>query len=165
MKAKKEQRSRCKNYHATVMKEKLITVQKQWKRWKKYDTNPLFPNINEAQPLPTSQISPNLPIICSNNTMVMAPWHKCGSLMGVQQWNVQLTLGIGCKPFSQQPLPLARHQSYWLTPSAQTINQQETKNPASTTNSKQISWHCLDLHALTEPRAKRGRCGTNPSGR
>ena len=36
-------------------------------------------------------------------------------------WNIELTLGIWCRPFSQHPLPPVRHQPHLVIPSAQTI--------------------------------------------
>ena len=53
-------------------------------------------------------------------------------------WNIQLALGIWCASLSQHPLPPARHQSDPLTPSAQSINQEETENHEKRSNSQQI---------------------------
>ena len=52
-KTKKEQKNRHNNYHPPVMKEQLITAQKQQK-YKKYDMHPLspYPNPNKNEPLP-----------------------------------------------------------------------------------------------------------------
>ena len=52
---------------------------------------------------------------------------------------VQLTLGIWCGPLSQHPLPPARHQPHPLTPSTQTIIQEETKGSEKIPNSYRIA--------------------------
>ena len=59
---------------------------------------------------------------------------------------IQLTLGIWCGPLSQHPLPPARHQPHPLTPSTQTIIQEETKDSEKRPNSQQIVSYCLGLH-------------------
>ena len=76
----------------------------------------------------------------------------------------QLTLGIWCGPLSQHPLPPARHQPHLMIPSAQTINQEKTKNPEMRSNFQQIVSYCLGLHTQNpglrevdlEPSPKRG---------
>ena len=67
-----------------------------------------------------------------------------------KEWsNTQLTLGIWrrslCRPLSQHPLPPARHQPHLLISSAQTINQEEAKNPEIKFSSQQIVLYCLGL--------------------
>ena len=61
-------------------------------------------------------------------------------------WNNLLTLGIWCRQFSQHPLPPARHQPHLLIPSAQTINQDKTKNPEIRSNFQKIVFYFLGLH-------------------
>ena len=61
-------------------------------------------------------------------------------------WNIQLTLGIWCRPLSQHPLPPARHQPHLLIPFAQTVNKKKAKNPEIRFNSQQIVLYCLGLH-------------------
>ena len=58
---------------------------------------------------------------------------------------MSLTIEIWCRPLSQHPLTPARHQPHPLNPSAQTINQEETKNPGKRSNSQQIVLCCLSL--------------------
>ena len=77
---------------------------------------------------------------------------------------IQLTLGIWCGPWSQHPLPPARHQPWLLIPSTQTINQKKAKNPEMRFNPKQIVSYCLGLctenpglrEVDLEPSSKRG---------
>ena len=63
-------------------------------------------------------------------------------------------------PLSQHPLPSARHQSHSLILSAQTINQKKTepRNQVQHPTNHII----LSCSTYTEPRAKRGRLGTQP---
>ena len=83
---------------------------------------------------------------------------KCGSVRNDEIINSvnndELTLGIWCGPLSQQhPLPLARHQSHLLIPSAKIINQEkkESRNDIQLpTNRIELPWP-----TYTEPRAKR----------
>ena len=68
------------------------------------------------------------------------------------------------RPFTQHPLPPARHQPYPLTPTAQTIIEEETKNPEKRSNSQQIISYCFGLCAQNpglrevhlKPSPKRG---------
>ena len=59
---------------------------------------------------------------------------------------IQLTLGVWYRSLSKHPLPPARHQPHPLTPSAQTIIQEETKSPEKRTNPQQTVSYCLGLH-------------------
>ena len=81
-----------------------------------------------------------------------------------EQWNIQLTLGIWCRPLSQDAVAPVRHQPHLLIPSAQTINQKKRKEPRNEihlpTNHILLPWP-----TNTEPGAKRGRLGTQPSQR
>ena len=60
--------------------------------------------------------------------------------------------------------PPARHQPHPLIPSAQTINQEDTKNPGKRSNSQQILSYCLGQRTQNpglrevdlEPSPKRG---------
>ena len=70
--------------------------------------------------------------------------NKCGSVRNVEIIN--LHFGIWCGPLSQHPLPPARHQPHLMIPSAQTINQEKTKNPEMRSNFQQIVSYCLGLH-------------------
>ena len=84
-------------------------------------------------------------------------------------WDIQLTLGIWSGPLSQHPLPPARHQSHFLIPSAQTINQKKAKNPEMRLNSQQTILYCLGLRTQNqvlrevdlEPSPERGSDKTN----
>ena len=53
-------------------------------------------------------------------------------------WDIQLTLGIWCRPLSQNPPHPVTQQPHPLTPSAQTMNQEETKE-----SSKNIKLYCI----------------------
>ena len=96
--------------------------------------------------------------------------NKCGSVRNDEISN-QLALGIWCGPLSQHPLPPARHQPHLLIPSALTAtfidsirpNNQPGKNKKSR-NEIQLSTNRIILPwpTYTEPRAKRGRLGTQP---
>ena len=72
--------------------------------------------------------------------------NKCGSARNDEIIELHLGSGISCGPLSQYPLPPARHQPHLLIPSAQTINQERTKNPEMRSNFQQIVSYCLDLH-------------------
>ena len=88
--------------------------------------------------------------------------NKCGSVRNDEI--IKLTLGIWCGPLSQHPLPPARHQPHLLIPSAQTMNQEKTKNPEMRSNFQQIISYCLGLHTQNpglrevdlEPSPERG---------
>ena len=88
--------------------------------------------------------------------------NKCGSVRNDEI--IKLTLGIWCGPLSQHPLPPARHQPHLLIPSAQTMNQEKTKNPEMRSNFQQIVSYCLGLHTQNpglrevdlEPSPERG---------
>ena len=73
---------------------------------------------------------------------------------------ISLHLG-SCVPFSQDPLPPARHQLQLFVPSAQTINQEKKKNPEMRSNF-QTNHIILSRPTYTELRAKRGRFGSQP---
>ena len=82
-----------------------------------------------------------------------------------KEWsNIQLALGISCGPLSQHPLPPARHQPNLLIASAQTLNQEETKNPEKRKKSQQIISYCFGLRTQNaglrevdlDPSPKRG---------
>ena len=55
-----------------------------------------------------------------------------------ERWNIQLTLGIWCRPLNQHALPPGRHQPHLLIPSA--------KNPEIIFKSQQIVSYLLGLH-------------------
>ena len=57
---------------------------------------------------------------------------------------ISLHLG-SCAPFSQDPLPPARHQLQLFAPSAQTINQEKKRIQKWDPTSKQIISYCLGL--------------------
>ena len=84
--------------------------------------------------------------------------YKCGSVRNHEI--ISLHLG-SCAPFSQDPLPPARHQLQLFAPSAQTINQEKKKNPEMRSNF-QTNHIILSRPMYTEPRAKRGRFGSQP---
>ena len=73
---------------------------------------------------------------------------------------ISLHLG-SCVPFSQDPLPPARHQLQLFVPSAQTINEEKKKNPEMRSNF-QTNHIILSRPTYTELRAKRGRFGSQP---
>ena len=82
-----------------------------------------------------------------------------------KKWsNIQLTLGIWCRPLNQHPLPPARHQPHLLIPLAQTVNHKIAINAEMRLNSKQIITYCLGLRTQNpglrevdlEPSPKRG---------
>ena len=97
--------------------------------------------------LPTAIPSPS--IISNNNAMVieflvqMVKFDKCRSVTNDDIFN--LHLGSGGGPWSQHPLPSARHQPHLLIPSGKTIYQKKTKNPKMRFNSQQIVSYCLGL--------------------
>ena len=88
--------------------------------------------------------------------------NKCGSVRNDEIINVHLGSDAGI--LSQHPLPPARHQPHLLIPSAQTINQEKTKNPEMRSNFQQVVSYCLGLHTQNpglrevdlEPSPKRG---------
>ena len=65
--------------------------------------------------------------------------NKCGNVR-----NDQLSLGI--RPLSQHPLAPSKHQPHLLIPSAQTINQEKSKNLEMRSNFQQIVSYCLVLY-------------------
>ena len=77
---------------------------------------------------------------------------------------IKLTLWIWCRTLSQHPLSPARHQPHPLTPSAQTIIQEETKSLEKRSNSQQIVLYCPGIHTQNprlrevdlEPSSNRG---------
>ena len=74
---------------------------------------------------------------------------------------INLHLGSGTGPLSLHPVPCARHQPQLLIPSAHTINQEKNKESR---NEIQLPKNCVVLPwpMYREPRAKRGRLGTQP---
>ena len=80
----------------------------------------------------------------------LAQMRQCNGCGRVRN-DVILTLKIWCGPLNQHPPPPARHQPHPLTPSTQTIIQEETKNPAKKTLSlcNNFSFGALSKHNLT----------------
>ena len=138
---------------------------------KKHIENKTYKIIPTPCPPPTScykSTTPHLshpPTVCNNNRMdieflvQMRQSDKCGSVRNDDIFN--LTLGICCRPLSQHPLPPARHQPHLLIPSAQNNQPGKNKEPRNEielpTNRIVLPWP-----TYTEPRAKRGRLGTQP---
>ena len=59
---------------------------------------------------------------------------------------IQLLLGIWCRPFSQHPLPPARHQPHSLTPYPQKSSKKKQEIWKKRSNSQQIKlYYCLGL--------------------
>ena len=68
--------------------------------------------------------------------------NKCASVRNDDIINL---LGIWCEPLSQHLLPPARHPPHFMISSAQTINQEKTKNSEIRSNFQQIVLYCLGL--------------------
>ena len=105
------------------------------------NTHPLPPhphsNMNQAPPPPP----PNLchpPIIHNNNRMdteFLVQMRQSNKRQCKEWWNIELTLRIWWEPFSQHPLPPARHQPHSFLPPKQLIRKnQRTQKWDSTLN-------------------------------
>ena len=89
----------------------------------------------------------------------MVKFDKCRSVTNDDIFN--LHLGSGGGPWSQHPLPSARHQPHLLIPSAKIIYQKKNKESENEiqlpTNHVVLPWP-----TYTEPRAKKARLGSQP---
>ena len=69
-------------------------------------------------------------------------------------WNIQLTLGIWCRPLSQHPLPPARHQPHLLIPSAQSNSQKKLSAIRGANRTEalvSLYWSSRSLHPKEPP--------------
>ena len=124
-------------------------------------------------PHPDPNINQPLPHLAHPHSFIITrqwTWHsryKQNNQINVEvsgQLNNQLALVIWCGILSQHPLPPARHQPHLLIPSAQTLNQEKTKNSEMRSYFQQILLYCLGLCTQNpelqevdlEPSTKRG---------
>ena len=107
-------------------------------------------------------------IVSSNNAMIIISLAQMRQSNEYERWKYKkwwyILLYNLLGPLSLDPLPPARHQPQSLILSAQTINQEKTKNLEMRSNFKQIVLNFLGLHTQNpglrqvdlEPSPKRG---------